>query len=374
MKTIFTLFIILSIFTSISLLANTDNRDWELASGEKFTAALISYDVHKDLLVIKKVSGETINCSSKDLGAVDKAWLQKFTNLQSEMAALLKEVGGKYEQKVAEGENYLTNYYVYYPTAYKTNKNLPLILLFHPGGQGQRFLKRHIRAAEKVGAIVMCPDIFRNVNDLDEWRAFEPRFEELYDDIQANIEYDKSAFCMGGSSGGALRAYQYAAYYVKDCYGIYANGGWLRRRYDLNYPAMRVAMINGHKDKGANNYVKADSDDLKEKGSTVKLFVFEGGHQVAPTDTQFQAMLWMLEEKTHYKGLTADLEAIRKTVKFDGDKNVYSAPGVHEYANNIFTKLDFKGMTKETVLAILGNPGSLNEFSLPKEKELNKTC
>ena len=101
------------------------------------------------------------------------------------------------------------------------------------------------------------------------------------------------------------------------------------------------------------------------------LFVFEGGHQAAPSDTQFNAFLWMLEGKKFYKGLTADLEAIRKTVKFDGDKNIYSSPGVHKYANKIFSKIDFEGMSKEIVLAILGNPGSLNEFALPKEKQLD---
>jgi len=364
----------LSIFIiSISLFANTDNRKWELADGTKFSAALMTYDSQKKIAVLKDSSGKTREIHFDDMGLVDKAWIKKFQNLQGEMAAVIKEEGGKYEVRKCKDGEYETTYYVYYPSNYVRNKNIPLILLFHPGGQGQRFLLRHIRAAERAGIIAICPDTFRNNNGRVKGleKELDTRFNDLYADIKKNIKFDQKRFLMGGSSGGALRAYHYAADFAPECFGVYANGGWLGNSYSRPYPAMRVAMANGHKDNAANNYVEPDSKDLKAKGSVVRMFAFEGGHQTAPTETQFKAFTWMLEQSQFYDGFTDDLESMRKTTKFDGDKTVYSSKGAHNVAFKIFKKVDFKGMAKPTVLLLLGNTSSLNEFALVSEKNLD---
>ena len=358
------------LIVSISLFANTDSRKWELADGTKFKAALMTYDSQKKIAVLKDSSGETREIHFDDMGLVDKAWIKKFQNLQGEMAAVIKEEGGKYEARVCKGENYETSYYVYYPSNYEKDKKIPMILLFHPGGQGQRFLLRHIRAAERAGIIAICPDTFRN-NNGDIMKELDERFADLYSEIKEKITYDQTRFLMGGSSGGALRAYHYAADFVPECFGIYANGGWLGNSYKRPYPAMRVALANGHKDNAANNYVEPDSKDLKSKGSVVRMFAFEGGHQTAPTETQFKSFIWILEQSQYYDGFTDDLETMRKTTKFDGDKTVYSSKGAHDIAFKIFKKIDFKGMPKATALLLLGNTSSLNEFALVSEKNLD---
>ena len=58
---------------------------------------------------------------------------------------------------------------------------------------------------------------------------------------------------------------------------------------------MRVAMINGHKDRAALHFTKADTDYLVEKRQCdVSLFSFEGGHQLAPTESQIEVFNWLL--------------------------------------------------------------------------------
>ena len=330
----FKAFFLITFILSSSLLANTDSRKWELADGTKLKASLMTYDSQKKIATLKETSGKVHEVHFDKMGLVDKAWIKKFQNLQGEMAAVVKEEGGTFESRVCEGEEYETSYYVYYPSNYEKNKNIPMILLFHPGGQGQRFLLRHIRAAERAGIIAICPDTFRNNNSNNKEleKELDTRFNELYADLKKNLKYDQNRFLMGGSSGGALRAYHYAADFAPDCFGVYANGGWLGNSYNRPYPAMRVALANGHKDNAANRYVEPDSKDLKSKGSVVRMFAFEGGHQTAPTDTQFKAFTWMLEQSQYYDGLTDDLETMRKTTKFDGDKTIYSSKGAHDIA------------------------------------------
>ncbi|MCM8530734.1 MAG: hypothetical protein NE330_06185 [Lentisphaeraceae bacterium] len=363
--------LLVSFIFCFKVLANTDNRNWELADGKKFVAALLKYNAEKKVVTLKKASGAVVAIPYDELGLVDQAWMKKFQNLQANTAALIKELGGKYEARTCRGASFETAYYVYYPSSYQDDQNIPLMLLFHPGGQGQRFLMRHILAAERAGIVIACPDIFRNSGNEKFNEELDLRFRDLHADIFFNIEFDRKKFSMGGSSGGGLRAYHFAAEFAKECFGVYSNGGWLGNRYDLPYPAMRVVITNGHKDKAANNYVSRDSKDLIKKGSTVRLFSFEGGHQTAPTETQFKSFTWIFEESMYYRGFTNDLEALRKTFKFTGDKTTYSAKGVHEVAFRVFSKVDFVGMPKEKVLMLLGNPASLNAHALVAEKELN---
>ena len=124
------------------------------------------------------------------------------------------------------------DYYTYYPSCYNNihNEKLPLLLLFSPSGKGQRLLKRHIEAAEKVGMIIIAPDVFRNHVP---YEKLDPIFEELRSTIKTSIDYDEDSFFMGGSSGGAMSAYRWSSKYEGPWAGIYANGG-LARRYEIS--------------------------------------------------------------------------------------------------------------------------------------------
>lgn len=366
MRQFITFFIFIS-FIAFSF-GNTDNRTWRFTSGKQFEGSLLKYDDQNRIATILYTDDSTNEVNYEDLSEADRAWLDKFAALQDETIAIIKEAGGKFEKRVSKGKNYSTAYYVYYPSNYSEYKELPLWLLYHPGGQGQRFLKRHILTAERAGVIALCPDIFRNhVSD----KILDPRFEELIFNVKQNIKYDHSTLIQGGSSGGAMRAYGYSAKFLPETYGIYANGGWLGRRFDLDYPAMRVAMLNGHLDKGANKYAIIDGKVLKEKQCEIKVFSFEGGHQLAPPDTQFKALIWLLEERKFYRGFSEGVKSMRSKFKYDDDKTIYSSPDAHNLAFKIFSKVDFTGTPKETILQLLGNPTSLNDFALVSEKNLD---
>jgi predicted esterase len=121
-------------------------------------------------------------------------------------------------------------------------------------------------------------------------------FQELLPQIEAKVAHDPNRIFMGGVSGAALRAYMYSAKISRPWAGIFANGGWLggSENYDLPYPKMRVAMLNGDKDNGANHYLNPDTAVLQKAGCAVSVHAFEGGHQLAPPSVQTKAMRWLL--------------------------------------------------------------------------------
>ena len=62
---------------------------------------------------------------------------------------------------------------------------------------------------------------------------------------------------------------------------------------------------------------------------------------------------------------------MRSKFKYIDDKTIYSSADAHYLAFKIFSKVDFKGTSKETILQLLGNPTSLNDFALVSEKNLD---
>ena len=97
-----------------------------------------------------------------------------------------------------------------------------------------------------------------------------------------------------------MRSYSYSAQVDRPWAGIFAAGGWLGPQSHIDerdYPPMRVAMINGDKDRGANHYLDRDMAHLTKEGCTVSVHAFEGGHQMPPASVQTKAMRWLLETK-----------------------------------------------------------------------------
>jgi len=163
-----------------------------------------------------------------------------------------------------------------------------------------RYLVRHAEAGETVGMVIIACGTFRNTGDNHAIeREYLARFKEVFPQILENIMIDPDKVFMGGASGGAWRAYHYSAWVKHPWAGIYANVGWLggRAYYDLPYPSgMRVAMVNGSLDNS--NWTESDMKLLEDAGNTVALFSFEGGHQVAPYESQVKAFNWMLGRET----------------------------------------------------------------------------
>jgi hypothetical protein len=343
--------------------ANTDTRTWTFKDGESFKASLIAYDKEKGVVKLKNDDVTEVDYAYDDLAPLDQEWIKKWRKIQDEMTIALVRVGGDFSHSQTLGDLAI-DYYVYYPSKYlKSSKPLPLMILFSPSGKGQRLLKRHIEAAEKVGFILVSADVFRNNAPFDE---LDPAFEALLETVKDTVEFDPRALFMGGSSGGGALAYHYSAKFNEPWAGIYSNGGWLggKKYYDLAFPwGMRVAMLNGHKDNAANNWVGRDTEVLEKRLALVKLFPFEGGHQLADVPTQIKAFTWLLEGSQFYEGFTKDKELLFDTHFIEDQQLIVSSKKAFKAANRIFTQIDFVGLSKEDVIDLLGAPEKMNSFA-----------
>jgi len=275
---------------------NTDSRNWTLATGEVFYAELVKYDITNNIAVLRINEKEEKTYKLEDFSAIDGAWLLEWSRVSADLAKLSKQMKGDFSHYQLQGK-YTTDYYVYTPGKYKETKELPLLFLFHPGGKGARYVQSYMQTAEKLSIIIVSSDSFRNSHDDNEEAKMLEIFKELLTDVEKNVPCDKKQMYMGGSSGGAMRAYTYSAQVDHGWAGIYANGGWLggSKYYDLPYRnGMRVAMQNGHNDHAANHWIKPDEKILAARGCIINLFAFEGGHQAPPADAQVEALKWLI--------------------------------------------------------------------------------
>jgi poly(3-hydroxybutyrate) depolymerase len=237
--------------------------------------------------------------NEQDFSSIDRAWILQWMEQDEEARELLAKIGGTVTEHTGTG-NFTTAYSVYQPPAAVDGAKGPMLILFHPGGNGRRAIYKYIEAASKVGLTLVSLDHFRNTgNDPVKEAEMLERFTALLPQIEATVPHDESRMFMGGVSGGAWRSYHYSAQVPRPWAGIFACGGWLGGKifYHLEYPAMRVAMVNGDKDAPANRYLDPDTACLQRTGSIVSVHAFEGGHQLAPPSVQEKAFRWLLNDK-----------------------------------------------------------------------------
>lgn len=279
--------------------ANDQMRDWTLASGKKQQAEILSYDEAKKLVTLRLTDGTEVRINERDLSTIDRAWILQWVEQDEEARNLLTKIGGTVTEHTGTGK-FTTPYSVYHPPSVAEGTKPPMLILFHPGGNGRREIYKYIQAAAKVGMTVVSLDYFHNAPDFStaETEMLEC-FRNLLPQIEAAVPHDEKRMFMGGVSGGAMRAYQYSAWLARPWAGIFADGGWLggKKFYDLPYPRMRVAMVNGDKDAAANQYVDPDTAVLQKAGCVVSVHAFEGGHQLAPPSVQEKALRWLLSEE-----------------------------------------------------------------------------
>ncbi len=280
--------------------ANTDLRRWELADGEKLYAELVSYDPESGVVHLKLDEKEDKKFQFDDFGTIDKAWLVEWSEFEQRLASQIKDMGGRFEHITTTG-NHPTDLFVYYPSAALTTPSqFPALILFNAGGKAGRFLLRHIEAAEASSLILISMGQFRNTHEQADEDKLVQRWNEVFPQVLQEVEFNEEKLFMGGSSGGASRAFDFATQTDYAWAGIYSSGGWLggRENYDRDYPDnMRVVMVNGNNDKAANSWVEPDSEILRKHNCEVVLISFEGGHQVPPTASQIKAFNWLLERE-----------------------------------------------------------------------------
>lgn len=292
---------LLLISSVVRCLPNSELRTWQLIDGTKLSAELLSYDTATALLKLRVNERHTQLVAYDSLSPSDQAWAIEWVELGEALDALLAREGGEFLHFVSKGA-YPTGYHVYYPPGVKEGPPPPVLLLFDPSGQGERYAKRYIEAAAKAKIVVIGLDEFRNTPgpDADELdAAFLARFKELLPQLQATVGYDPARVFLGGTSGGAMRAFGYTALVNAPWAGVFSNVGWLgpnEEDYGMPFPGgMRIAMVNGNKDNGG--YVQRDSEILVNRGNVVGFFSFEGGHQVPPPSSQLKALRWLLGQE-----------------------------------------------------------------------------
>lgn len=286
------------VLSAVCLRANSDERTWILADGVTFRAELVRYEEAAGKVVLLFNDTDERIYPIDRFGTMDRAWLAEWAETEDDLAALVSTLGGTISHVVTTG-SYPTDLYVYTPSsALATDAPAPpALILFSPAGKASRFVQLHMEAAERSGLLLVACAQFRNTGGNAALETeMSARFAEVFPQILSRIRIDSKRVFLGGTSGGAKRAYLYAARFSHPWAGIYANGGWLggKKYYDLPYPALRVAMVNGNLDTGANPWVDRDGEVLKRAGGTIGVFAFEGGHQVPPPLHQHMAFEWLL--------------------------------------------------------------------------------
>lgn len=282
--------------------ANTDDRTWQFINGEKLRAELVSYDPESGDVELLIQDKETVTHPYANFSNIDKAWLITWSEFLEENQRLLESLGGVTEHWIHE-QTFETDLFIYYPKQLNepdSDIKLPGLILFHPGGKASRNLLRHMEAAEEAGMILISCGQFRNTGDDQEKEAeFLQRFKEIFPSIIEIPSLDHDKIFMGGTSGGAWKAYHYSAWVDWNWAGIYANGGWLgdEKYHDLPYcKNMRVAIVNGNNDH-ANRVVDHDSAILLKHNCKIGLISFEGAHQMSPTKSQVKAFKWLIDSE-----------------------------------------------------------------------------
>ena len=285
-------------FSSLSH-ANTDDRTWSYKDGRTLFAHITNWDDQSDLVTLVDDQGNTTEIIRKDLSMIDQAFVRTWFVTHEKMETKLAELGGTLKHLQHAG-TYTTDYYVYQPSNYEANRTAPMLILFSPSGNGYGTMLRHFEAAEKTGILLITLDVFKNRDNQAERLA---RFQELLPILELN-PHDPDKLFMGGLSGGAWRSYHYSGSVARPWAGIYATGGWLGyqlgevyRNNHVHY-GMRVAMVNGDRDRAAAKFEPQDTAYLsKTANCEVAMFAFEGGHQVPPTNSQIEAFEWLLATK-----------------------------------------------------------------------------
>lgn len=279
---------------------NTDTRTWTLTDNTKIRAELLHYNPETEAvkLLIDNTSERIL--AYNDFSTFDQAWLVEWSEFSVILKEKLKQHRGTFEHLTVEGQ-FTTDLFVYKPSSLKSDQQsqAPLLILFHPGGKAARFLMRHIEASEETGMMMVTCSHFRNSNNDQANAMMLERFKEVLPAIERKIPHHPLKLFIGGSSGGAMKAFGYSTLIERPWAGIYSNGGWLGGAdyYDLDYPNMRVAMVSGNQDEPARHWLEPDMKILERSGCEIGVFIFEGGHQVAPPSTQIKAILWLLEDE-----------------------------------------------------------------------------
>ncbi|MEK6231065.1 MAG: hypothetical protein N2A42_04380 [Luteolibacter sp.] len=280
--------------------ANDQMREWTFESGGRQAAEIVAFDETTRIVTLRKGDQTILKLDETEFSALDRAWILQWIEQDEEAREMLNRVGGTVTHEKTTGE-FAIDYYIYHPAPEKIQKGTkpPMMMLFHPSGNGGRAIYRYVEAAAATGFTLVSFDYFRNTRDNESELGDEMAkcFPIILPQIEENVPHDPLRVFMGGTSGGAMRSYSFSMLADRPWAGIFAGGGWLgpNDMYRRPYPRMLVAMVNGDKDRGANSYINRDTKMLQSTDCIVSVHAFEGGHQMPPPSVMSKAFRWLLE-------------------------------------------------------------------------------
>lgn len=278
---------LLLIWMILTLHLHAQDRTWTSDDGKQLVGELVR-DAGDS--VVLKIKDREFTIPLSRISEPDRDWLEGHRKEIEEKKKEFATLAGNTKTYPRNGSQEVT-FHVYYPTTYTPDKPAPMIILFSPSGGGKAILQRFTESCESLGWVGVGCDTFRNgVDDSIQ----NPLFEALLPVIEKTIAHNPERLYMGGMSGGAMRALQYTAIFDRPWKGIISCGGWLGKKYDLDYrKGMAVAWVNGDNDKNANGWIGNDTDVLKKRSCKTKAFHFPGGHEIGPPATLTEAMEWV---------------------------------------------------------------------------------
>ncbi len=281
--------IFLLIWIALGIVAYAEERTWTSDDGKELVGELIRDSGES---VVLKIKDKEYTIPLTRLSEADREWLETRRKEIEEKKTAFAALAGT-TKTFPTNETQKVTFHVYYPTNYSPDSPPPMIILFSASGQGKAILEKFIESCETMGWVGVGCDTFKNgVDDSIQ----DPLFGELLPIMEKSVFHNPDRLYLGGISGGAMRALGYTAQFDRPWKGVISCGGWLGKRFDLEYRKdMAVAWVNGDKDKNANGWIDNDSAVLEKRGCKTKAFHFPGGHEVGPPATLTEAMKWALQ-------------------------------------------------------------------------------
>ena len=155
-----------------TVLANDQMRQWTFESGEKQAAEIVAFEETTRIVTLRKEDQSILKLEEAAFSTLDRAWILQWMEQDEEARDMLLRVGGTVTREKTTGK-FATDYYVYHPAPEKipAGTKPPMMMLFHPGGNGGRAIYRYVEAAAATGFTLISGGIFLSVKLLKSQQA-----------------------------------------------------------------------------------------------------------------------------------------------------------------------------------------------------------
>lgn len=183
-----------------------------------------------------------------------------------------------------------SSYILYLPTGYDTNHPPPLMLYFDPGADSGYGMGKLQPSCETAGWVLACANELRNETIPNQ----DVKIREIMDDVRRRIVYDRERFYLAGLSGGSWRVQTISREYWDEATGVLLMGCWIGDYDDYTvFPdRLAIARVNGSTDLPPSK----DTNYYARSAVRVHDVVFEGGHEIGPTQSISEALAWLEED------------------------------------------------------------------------------